>query len=73
MEGSQLPARVVVRTSKLKFSRRRYADYVKKNCARKRAARVACAARLFSLIQPIKSLICGVVVAGVISSKYPEV
>ena len=41
-----------------------------KNCAKKRAAR---AARLFSLIQPIKSLICGVVVAGDISSKYPEV
>ena len=31
-----------------------------KNCATKRAAR---AARLFFLIQPIKSLICGVVVA----------
>jgi len=31
-----------------------------KNCARKRAARTA---RLFLLIQPIKSLICGVVVA----------
>ena len=65
MEGLQLPACVVVRTSKLKISRRRYADYVKKNCAKKRAAR---AARLFSLIQPIKSFICGVVVAGVISS-----
>ena len=35
-----------------------------KNCTKKRAAR---AARLFSLIQPIKSLICEVVVAVVIS------
>ena len=32
-----------------------------KNCTKKRAAR---AARLFFLIQPMKSLICGVVVAG---------
>ena len=42
----------------MKISRRHLADYVK-NCIKKRAAR---AARWFSLIQPIKSLICGVVV-----------
>ena len=48
--------RVVVRTSNLKTSRRRLAEYVKK-CTKKRAAR---AARLFFLIQPIKSFICGV-------------
>ena len=35
-----------------------------KNCTKKRAAR---AARLFFLVQPIKALICGVVVAVVIS------
>ena len=53
-----LRARVVVRTLKMKISRRRLADYVKK-LHQKHAAR---AARLFSLIQPIKSLICGFVV-----------
>ena len=42
---------------KMKFSRRRLADY-DKNWTKKRAPR---AARLFSLIQPIKSLIWGVV------------
>ena len=40
-----------------------FADYVK-ICTKKRAAR---AARLFFLIQPIKSLICGAVVAVIIS------
>ena len=43
-----------------KISRRHLVGYVKKNCTKKRAAR---AARLFFLIQPMKSLICGVVVA----------
>ena len=47
---------VVVRTSNMKISRRRLADYVKK-LHQKRAARVA---RLFFHIQPIKSLVCGV-------------
>ena len=52
-------ARVVVRTSDMKISRRRLADYVK-TLHLKRAAR---AARLFFFIhEPIKSLICGVVV-----------
>ena len=41
----------------------RFADYVR-NCTKKRAAR---AARLFFLIQPIKSMINDVVVAVVIS------
>ena len=41
----------------MKISRRRLVDYVKK-CTRNRAAR---AARIFFLIQQIKSLICGVV------------
>ena len=54
-----LRARVVVRTSKIKISRRHLADYVK-ICTKKRAAH---AARLFLLIQPIKSFICGGVVA----------
>ena len=51
---------VVVRTSNMKNLCRRLADYVKKNCTKKRAAR---AARLFFLIQPFKLLICGVIVA----------
>ena len=42
----------------MKISRRPLADYVK-NCTKNRAAR---AARLFFLIQPIKSLICGIAV-----------
>ena len=60
-----LRARVVVRTSNMKISPRRSADYVKK-LHQKRAAR---AARLFFFIQPIKSLICGAVfaIAAVIS------
>ena len=63
-----LRARVVVRTLTMKISRRRLADYVRK-LHQKRAAR---AARLFSLIQPIKSLICGVVVAvAVVKSEPP--
>ena len=47
----------------MKISRRRLADYVKKNCSKKRAAR---AVRLFSLVQPVKALICGIFVAVVI-------
>ena len=58
-----LRAGVVVRTSNMKISRRRLADTLKIR-TKKRAVR---AARLFFLIQPIKSLICGVVVAVVIS------
>ena len=63
MKDLVLGACVVVRTSNIKLnmkiSRRRLADYVK-HCTKKRAAR---AARLFfSLIKPIKSLICGAVV-----------
>ena len=58
MKGLLLRARIVVRTSKMKISRLHLADYVK-NCTKKRGAR---AARLFFLIQPIKSFICGVVV-----------
>ena len=54
-----LRARVVVRTSNMTLSRR-LADYTSKNCTRERAAR---AAGLFFLIQLIKLLICGVVVA----------
>ena len=63
MKGLLLRARVVVRTSKMKMSRRHLADYVK-SCTKKRAAR---AARLFFFIQSIKSVICGVAVAVVIS------
>ena len=50
-------ARVVVRISNMKISRRRLADSTKKRAAR--------AARLFFFIQPIKSLICAVDVAVV--------
>ena len=50
MEDLPLWARVVVRTSNMKISRRRLADYVN-NCTKKLAAR---AARLCFLIQPIK-------------------
>ena len=59
MKDLLLRARVVVKISNLKFSRCSMAGYVK-NCPKKRAAR---AARLFFLVQPIKSSICGVVVA----------
>ena len=65
MKDSPLQARVVVRTSNMKISRRHLAD-TSKNCTTRRAAR---AARLFSPIQPMKSLFCGVdvAVAGAIS------
>ena len=66
MKDLLLWARVVVRTSKKKISRRRLADYVKKSCTRTSTVR---AARLFILIPSIKSLVYGndVAVAVVIS------
>ena len=68
MKDLPLRGPVVVRTSNMKISRRPLADYVK-NCTKNRAAR---AARLFFLIQPIKSLICGVVeVVAVVISLTP--
>ena len=59
IENLLLRAHVVVRTSSTKIPRRHLTDYVK-NCTKKRAAR---AARLFVLLQPIKSLICSAVEA----------
>jgi len=50
---------VVIRSSSMKISRPHLADCIKK-LYQKQAAR---AARLFFLIQPIKSLVCDVVVA----------
>ena len=47
----------------VKLPRRHLADYVK-TCTKKRAPR---AARLFFLIQPVKSFICGLAVAVVTS------
>ena len=68
MKDLPLRAPVVVRTSNMKISRRPLADYVK-NCTKNRAAR---AARLFFPIQPIKSLIFGVVeVVAVVITKLP--
>jgi len=58
MKHLLLRARVVVRTSNMKTSR--YRLVTSKNCTKKRATP---AARLFFIIQPIKSLICGVDVA----------
>ena len=58
MKGLLLRAHFVGRTTNMKISRCRLADYVK-ICTKKHAAR---AARLFFLFQPIKSLIFGVVV-----------
>ena len=64
MKDFLLWARVVGRTSNMKISRRRLADYVK-NCTKKRAAR---AARLFfPHSQPIILLICDGVVAVAVS------
>ena len=57
MKDLLLRAPVVVRISNMKISLRRLADYVKR--LQKRAAR---AARLSFFIQPIKSLMCGVVI-----------
>ena len=55
MKDLLLRARVVVRTSNMKISRRPLADYVKT------LHQKACST-IISFIQPIKSLICGVVV-----------
>ena len=64
---SLLPrARIVVRTSKMKIPRRHLSDYVN-NCTRKRAAR---AARVFFLIELMKSLISGLGVAVVIPKLF---
>ena len=57
MKDLLLQARIVVRTSNVKISRRHLVDYVKK--LRQRACRT-CSAIIF--LEPIKSLICGVVV-----------
>ena len=54
MEDLLLWARDVLRIPKIKISRRRLADYVKKNCTEVRAARVA---RLYFLVRPIRSLL----------------
>jgi len=61
MKELLLRARLVIKTSNMKIN-----FTSSKHCTKKHAAR---AARLFSLIQPMKSLICGfvVVVAVVIS------
>ena len=59
MKDLLLRVHVVVRTSKIKISRRHLADYLK-NCTKKRVAR---AARLFFFVLPIKSLIRAIVVA----------
>ena len=59
MEDFPLSARVVVRTSNLKISRSHMADYVK-NCTKERVAR---AARLVVIIQPIMFQIYDTVVA----------
>ena len=67
MKDFLLQTRVVVRTSNVKISLRRLADYVLK-LYQKRAAR---AEQLLFLIQPIKSLIYGVDVAvAVVKSPY---
>ena len=68
MKDLLLLADDVITTSNMKISRRPLADYVK-NCIKSRAVR---AARLFFPIQPIKSLICGVVeVVAVVITKLP--
>ena len=59
MNDLLLWACVALRTSNMKFLRRRLADYVK-NCTKKHCAR---AARPFFFIEMIKSMICGVAVA----------
>ena len=59
-EGLLVRDRVVVRTSYMKISRRYLTDYVK--TLHQKACRTS-SKILFLLIQPIKSFICGVVVA----------
>lgn len=65
MKDVMLRARIVVGTSKCEISRRRVADYVKKNCIKKRAARAA-DGNLPHSTNHIIILICGIVVAVVI-------
>ena len=68
MKDLLLRARGVDTTSNMEFSRPHLVD-TSQNCIRKRAAR---AARLFFVIEPIKSLIFGVVVAvAVVKSSTP--
>ena len=62
MNDSQLHAHVVVKTSNLVVSRRRYAEDLK-IFAKIRAAR---AARLFMIFYPMISFFCGVVVADAV-------
>ena len=66
MKDLMLRARIVVGTSKYEISRRRVADYVKKNCIKKRAARAA-DGNLRHSTNHIIILICGIVVAVFIS------
>ena len=65
MKDLLLRARVVVRTSNMKISRRRW-HTSSKHCTKKRAARPTRAAGLLFFIKPIKSLICGIVVDVVV-------
>jgi len=70
---SRISNTVVKRIAHVRTSRPNWTFHVvvwqttSKNCTKECAAR---AARLYFLVQPIKSLICGVVVAVVISPKY---
>ena len=59
MKDLLLRGDVVARTSKVKLSCRRLTDYVTKISATR-------AALSLSFVQPIKSLICGVVVANAV-------
>ena len=61
-----LQVRIVITPSHLNIWRRHLADYVKKLHQKARVR----SARLFFLIQPIKSLICGFVVAVVVCIVY---
>ena len=66
-----LLAQVVIKTSNVVVSRCCFARTAR-NCSKVRAARVALAARLFFVIQPIKSLICCDAVAfPVVDAKAP--
>ena len=61
MKDLLLQVRIVVEPQVQTTSSRSLADYTSKYFTKKRATR---AARLFVFTQPIKSLICGVVVAA---------
>ena len=63
-KGREGPALSAGRTPNMNFIFRVVIWSTSKNCTKKRAA---CEARLFFLIQPIKSSICGVVVAAAVS------